>query len=310
MRIRILLIFSVLTLLNSCNKKSDDSTSYSVDTTEEVGQQVGEAMAAVDESGGTSNGGIALIEPSGAYKTFSRLSGENNSRSKLNFAWDKLITPAYAAACSTVTFGTCGSTVANAKVKDFSSCTLGIGATITGSIQLAFSGSAASSCQIPNNTDSVTRTPNFTITGARGATFKVAVPTGATGQTLTRTGGSTFTFSNSGIQRSFTTAAGSVLLDVTTKTTSDISISGSSRASRQVTGGVLQVTNNLNGQVCTISPSSVQWTSTCNCPTSGSWTGSCSSGETLTVAFSSTCGSSTVTLGSDVKTVTLDRCNL
>ncbi len=307
---KFIFVFTTFLLLISCNKKSTDTTTYSVDTTEEVGQQVGEAMASIDESGGNSNGSIAQVEPAAAFKTFARLSGEHSSTSKFNFAWDSIVTPAQAAACSTISFGACGASIANAKVKDFTGCTLGIGATITGTVQLAFSGTGAASCQIPATSDAVTRTPNFTITGARGANFKVGVPTSATGQTLTRTGVGAFSFNNTGIQRSFTTAAGTTLLDVTTKTTSNITISGSSRASRQVTGGVLQVTNNLNSQVCTLSPSSVQWTSACSCPTSGSWTGSCSTGETLTIAFSSTCGSSTVTLGSDVKTVSFDRCNL
>lgn len=303
-------IISTVLFLGACNKKSDDAITNSVDTTAEVGQQVGEAMAAVDESGGSANGSIALVEPAGAYKTFARLSNEKITTSSMNSSFNLLVNKAQAAACSTITFGACGATVANAKVKDFASCTLGIGATITGSVQLVFAGTGAASCQIPATNDSVTRTPNFTITGARGATFQVSVPSGGTGQTVTRAGTDSFNFNNTGIRRSFTTAAGTTLLDVTTKTTSDIALSGSTRATRSITGGALQVTNNLNSQVCTLSPSSVQWTDGCNCPTSGSWTGSCSTGETLTVAFSSTCGSSTVTLGSDVKTISMDRCNL
>lgn len=301
------IIFSIFLVLSSCNKKGDDATTVNVNTTEEVGQQVGEAMAAIDESGGNSDGSVSLLEPAGNFKAFARLSGETSKKT----AFEVLVPQAQAAACSTIAFGSCGATQANSKIKDFSSCTLGIGATITGSIKLVFAGSGASSCQMPVPSDSATRTPNFTITGARGATFQVSVPSGGTGQTLTRTGtGTTFSFNNTGIRRAFTTASGATLLDVTTKTTSAISISGTSRANRSLTGGTLQVTNNLNGQVCTITPSSVTWISGCNCPTSGSWTGSCTSGETLTVAFNSTCGSSTVTLGSEVKTVTLDRCNL
>jgi hypothetical protein len=52
----------------------------------------------------------------------------------------------------------------------------------------------------------------------------------------------------------------------------------------------------------------VTWTANCNCPTSGSFSGMCSDSEALSVVFSGTCGETTLTKGSMVKAVTLDRC--
>lgn len=306
-----LLTFVLMLSLLGCAKKStdDSTTSYSVDNTVEVGQQVGEVTASVDESGGSSNGSIAMIDIESAQRSLARYQGKSNDHIVSTKISEYLLPKAHAADCSTIAFGSCGASVTNARVKNFNSCTIGIGATLTGSVQLVFAGTGAASCTLPSNADSVTRTPNFTITGARGATFQVTA-SGA-GQTVTRTGASAYTFAHTGIRRVFTTPAGNTLLDVTTSTTSNVTFTGNSRSGRALTGGTIQVANNLTGITCSLTPSSVTWGSaSCNCPTSGSFSGTCTSGAAISVTFSSTCGQSTTTIGSDTKTVTLDRCNL
>jgi hypothetical protein len=202
-----------------------------------------------------------------------------------------------------VAFSTCSSTQ---KVREVTGCTTAGGGTMDGNITLVFSGSGASSCTIPLAADAVSRTPNYSITGLRGATFSVSALT--TGQTFTRTGAGTFTFENSGIRRTFVTPKGKTLLDVTSATGSAISVTGDIRNNRTMSGGSLIVTNNLTSVACTLVPSGVQWSSGCNCPTAGSWAGTCSDSSAFSVAFGSTCGESTVTKDGVVSTVNMDRC--
>ncbi len=258
-------------------------------------------MASMDESGGTTNGAVTSFEIQSYQKAFARLSNGENSKSEKIFS--ALFPTAEAAACNTVAFGTCS---ANQKVKDVTGCTTAGGGTMAGNITLAFSGSGAGSCTIPLATDAVSRTPNYTLTGLRGATFSVSAS--STGQTFTRTGATTFTFENSGIRRTFVTPKGTTLLDVTSSTGSPISVTGNNRNSRTMSGGSLIVVNNLTSVTCTLTPNSVSWTSTCNCPTAGDWSGTCSDSATFSVAFGSTCGETTVTKDGVASTVTMDRC--
>lgn len=181
---------------------------------------------------------------------------------------------------------------------------------MSGSITLTFSPDMGSNCRLDQVSDSVSRVPNFEIRGLRGASFQVGDGVGA--QTVTRTGPTNFKFTSTGIRRTFTTASGDRVLDMTTATQSDILgtlPAGLGRLNRSLTSGTLRVTNNLNGQYCDISPSSVTWGgANCNCPTSGSFTGNCSDSSSFSVAFHSTCGSATVSRGSESREVTLDRC--
>ncbi|MBI3295756.1 MAG: hypothetical protein HYZ71_13605 [Deltaproteobacteria bacterium] len=65
--------------------------------------------------------------------------------------------------------------------------------------------------------------------------------------------------------------------------------------------------NNLASSSCDFSATDVTWASTCNCPVSGSWTGTCSDGKTATVTIVS-CGYGTIDIGSDTQGLTFDRC--
>jgi hypothetical protein len=293
------LVLAISLLMFSC-KKADDT--YSVDTTAEMGQQIGDAMVSVDESGGNSNGAITQFDATGELKTFARLSKDEPIQ-HMPPLFSMVVPEAQAAACSTVAFATCGSAK---RVKDFSGCTL-LGGSMSGNITLNYTGTGTGSCTIPMNNDAVSRVPNYSISGLRGATFSVAAST--TGQTVTRTGASNFTFANTGIRRSFVTPAGSTILDLTTTTSAAITVTGNSRNTRTMTSGGITVVNNLTSVSCTATPTGVTWGASCNCPTAGSWSGSCTDSTTFTVAFTSTCGQATVTKGTDTSTVTMDRCN-
>lgn len=302
MKLKILVMMCFLVMF-SC-KKAEDSSSYSVDSTAESGQQVGDAMASVDEAGGSTNGSFSQMEQiefKHAEKTFARLTSDEPQRgsSLLQLA----LPEAQAAVCSLTGFSSCS---ANQKIKDFADCSTPGGGTLSGTVTLSFTGTGAATCTIPMNNDAVSRVPSFSITGLRGATFAVSAT--STGQTITRVNATDFTFSNSGIRRTFVTPKGSTILDVTSSTASPITISGTTRANRVMTGGGLTITNNLTSVSCTLAPSAVAWEAGCNCPTSGSWSGSCSDATSMSVAFSGTCGQATVTKGADSSTITMDRC--
>jgi hypothetical protein len=294
-----LLILIIAVSVASCKKAAEET--YSVDTTAEAGQQVGDAMAAIDESGGTTNGSISKIEFQANQRAFARLAPYEISTTQALL--NHFVSKAEAVSCSAVGFSGCTS---NQRVRNFEGCSTYAGGTMSGNVTLNFSGSGASSCTIPAANDAASRVPNFSITGLRGATFAVAAT--STGQSLTRTGATTFNFTNAGIRRSFVTPKGETILDITTATGSAIQVTGNNRANRTVNGGSLVVTNNISGVSCTLTPTSVQWSSGCNCPTAGQWTGSCSDSSQFTVAFGNSCGEATVTKGSGSSTIILDRC--
>ncbi len=281
--------FLALSLLVGCAEES------AVDI-QETAQQIGDVMASVDESGGTSNGTMVMME---SHRRFIAAREKAMQPSPLFLLKALgLIPEAQAVACKDTTFTACA---ASEKVRDLSGCTIG-GATFTGDITLQFSDAA---CVLDSNGDTVDREPNFTVTGRRGAVLTVTKI--GTGQRITRgaTAGN-FTFSNAGIRRVFTLAS-QTLFDYTAETTSDITVTGTSRTDRVMTGGSLRVTNNSSGVTCNYAPSNVTWASTCNCATSGTWTGSCSDGKDTTIAVTG-CGTGTIVVGEDSEALSFDRC--
>ena len=267
--------------LSSCNDSDNENAESIVSSSDLMIQQIGDSMASIDESSGNTSGAFAAP----------------------NFT---------EAACSTVNFGTCGVTASGTMVKNFGGCTvLGGLVAVSGSVALTYVGTGSASCTIPMNGDSVTRIPAFTATlpASAGAYFVSAL---STGQTITRTVSETFSFSNTGIRRIYTSGAssGTTVADITTSTTTDIIISGTTRVGRVINAGTLVIANNLTSAVCTVTPNNVAWTSSgCACPTSGTWTGACSSGEAISMAFTSTCGSVQTSFGAASKTLTLENCN-
>ena len=295
MKFKIILLLCLA--LNFGCKKSE--TSADDTSAEETAQQIGDAMASVDEAGGSS-GTIASTQAA-VQKTFARLApDEIPNRSLLSHI---LLPQAEATSCGDSGFSACsGSGVIT---RDFAGCTVGT-AVFTGTVTLAWSN--GSTCSMLSNGESLTRSPSFTVTGRRGATLAVS-KTGSIGQKLYRDSDGVFSFTNDGINRKFTTADASVLFDQTTSVSvsSPITVTGGARSGRVMNGGTLHVVNNLTSVTCDYSPTNVTWSAGCNCPTSGSWTGTCSNSNTTTLSITG-CGTATFTDGSFSSTVTLDRC--
>ncbi|MCC7441393.1 MAG: hypothetical protein IT285_07160 [Bdellovibrionales bacterium] len=274
---------------------------------QEVAQQVGDVMASIDESGGSS-GSISWADPAAtgegraALRLYARL-----APSELRVAWweGALVPEAVAASCATAaTFGACSGT---SITRTFGGCTIGRG-TFTGNVDLTWAGTGVVGCALNQIGNTLTREPDFTVTGRRGATLTVA-KIGTNGQVLTWASGAgasrVFSFSNDGIRRVFT-AGGETLFDFTTETTSDITVTGTSRSSRVVSGGTLRVTDNLEGTSCDYTPTAVTWSASCNCPVSGSWAGDCD-GEESELEITG-CGEATLTIGAESEDLTFDRC--
>ncbi len=125
----------------SC-KKLASLSDYSVDVIGEFGQQVGDAMASLDKSGGSTSGDIANFDVKSYKRTFLRLSGGDISN--LHAALLRIFPVAEATACSAVTFSQC---FTNQSIRYLDGCAVSGG----GTIALNFTGSGAPSCTIPMN---------------------------------------------------------------------------------------------------------------------------------------------------------------
>lgn len=277
-----------LLALVSCAEEED-----AVDI-QETAQQIGDVMASVDESGGTTNGTMVMME---SHKRM--MASREKSATPFSFLNSMGLLPsAQAVACKDTTFTGCAS---SQKVRDLAGCTIGV-ATFSGDITLQFSDSG---CVVDSDGDYVDRNPDFAVSGIRGANLTVA-KTGTYGQRITRVSSGNFTFANDGIRRLFT-LAGETLFDYTTRTTTAIGITGTSRSDRVMTGGQLRVTNNVSGVSCNYAPSNVTWASTCNCATSGTWTGTCSDGKDTSITVTG-CGTGTIIVGEESEGLSFDRC--
>jgi hypothetical protein len=267
----------------------------------QIGASVGEVMASADES---ANGGSTTA----MLPALPVLRAPDVLRPRL---WRRAvnalspISSAYAASCLPVTFSACAAGVRTAM---FDNCDVGI-VTVDGSINLTFSD--ATVCNIATVGDSVNRTGSLTL-AALGGSLAITTPGG--GQTLTRTA-SGFTFAVPGMERVLTLPSGRTLFDISTATPADapLTITGSSRSDMVITGGTLVVTHNLANYSVSLTPDNLTWTPTCNCPSSGSLTGTVTSsgvdnGKTATVTLTG-CGTADVTINGETESVTMDRCS-
>lgn len=271
---------------------------------EELGQQIGDLMAGVDESSGSNGGAYASMSNAAQGRAFARLEAQYDRPLLARWAPSfSLLSEAMASSCGVAnTFGSCS---ANTIVRTFGGCSIG-SAVLDGTVTLTWGG-GASSCQMTASGHSVARNPDFTLTGRRGATLSV-VKTGTHGQVITREASAgAYQFTNDGIRRTFTLASGTKLLDFSTETTAPISITGASRNGRVASGGSLRVTNHRTGVTCDVAPNAVTWSSSCNCAASGTWSGSCSDGKAFTLDITG-CGSASLTVGEDVQSFNFDRC--
>lgn len=283
----------------SC-KKNDATTSADI---EDTAQQVGDVMASIDESGGSSSTlGYNEYMQDSIQKTFDRYSPGSIDK---NMIAQFFLPEAQATSCGATGFSSC---TTNQITRNFGGCTVG-SAVFSGDVTLTWGG-GSSSCTMASAGDTVTRVPNFTVTGRRSATLTVT-KTGTVGQKLTWASGTgtskVFNFTNDGINRKFTVGSTS-LFDQTTTVTSQITVTGTSRSNRVISGGTLHVVNNLTSVTCDFIPTNVTWSGTsCNCPTSGSWSGTCSDGKSVTLDING-CGTANFTQGSTTTSVSFDRC--
>ncbi len=264
---------------------------------QETAQQIGDVMASVDESGGANDGSMAFMEGQRKYMVRKEKQLPNNI---VRDVFD-LFTPiksAQAVACETTAFSACTNST---RVRDLDGCTIG-SAIFAGTITLNFSNA---SCLMSSINDRVDRVPHFTVEGRRQSTL-TSTKVGSFGQRIEKTGAHSFELSNDGVRRVFT-ASGVEIFDFTTSTSSNITVTGTSRADRVMNGGILRVRNNKSTVTCDYTPNNVAWSSNCNCASSGVWTGTCSDGDTSTLTITG-CGKATFTMDDSSEDFEFDRC--
>jgi len=260
------------------------------DEAEQIGETVGEAMSSLDESVSGESTAMFRYVPS-------ELKGSPWRR-----ALDNVIPSAYAATCWEPAFSACSTT--GTRTKDFGGCMIG-GATLEGTVTLTFTRPL---CGVVTAGDAVTRTADLTLTGRYGGTLEITSPGG--GQTLTKTADG-FEYSVGGMERILTGPGGRTLFDVATRTTAPIVVTGSSRADLKIVSGSLEIDHKVAAYKVTLTANNLAWSSSCNCATSGTLTGTVSGGKHDGKSASVTltgCGEADVTIDGDTESVTMDRC--
>lgn len=296
---KIAVLVSFILFLAGCNPQVADLEVYNE---EQVANQIGDVMATIDEAGKGSST-IASYK----LESFNKFSQKNHISKKQQMASLFYAQPVIAESCGASQFSSCSS---NSVIRNFNGCSVG-GYTLSGSVSLNWTGGAG--CVLSSTGQSILINPNYMVS-ANGLDVQIS-KVNSTGISLTwdsgTTGAKVFKYKNFGVRRS-AVYNDKTLIDITTSTSSDITISGETRGARSAHGGSMQMTNNLTGEVCTVSPQNISWgSSNCNCATSGSWTGNCSSSGNITLTLNS-CGRATVTYidagTTKNKAVSLDRC--
>jgi hypothetical protein len=289
---------AILVLGAGCAKKEQAATT-------EV-----DAQEAAVESAVLSIGGAADDQEGASFAAY---------RTERNDKWNTIAVllnpPARAAggSCRRAIFESCND---GFKTIEYDSCAVGLGITITGSVQLAFSNTT---CSLANTGDSVLRTNRATVSGPRGGSIqnssadRVSSVDGTSiggGSRLERTA-SGWTIDILGQHKVASTRNGRSLFDVSVKTAAPIQITGSlSRAGRIVNSGQVDVHHNLAKFKASFVPNQLQYSNTCCHPVSGSlgvtYSGSVTGNATVTF---NGCGSATLTRGSGSPTsISLSHC--
>lgn len=207
--------------------------------------------------------------------------------------------------CLDLTYSDCSDR--GQKVRTFNDCSIR-NSVFAGSA--TFSWSNATTCALTLLLESITRSPNILVTGRRNATLSI-FKSASYGQRLNWVSGDgndkVFTFESDGISRVFRTETGLTDFDHTTSTLTPLFVSGTARNNRIVHGGILRIRDNLSQSFCDYTPKNVEWTNSCNCPTKGVWSGSCSN-ENLTSLTITGCGTGHFEDGSFSEEVVFDRC--
>ncbi len=299
--LRAVLIMSLVLSSAGCGKKDGDTTSASADT-----------IADSVESAVTLIGGIADEQKGSgfAYLPMSRterLLAEIEGWVPLRKAW---ASGACAASSRAVQHACAGSHRTNSALD----CTLG-NYTLSGWVDLQYS---EADCALDAVGETVTRTYSVQVSGNGFLLNRFTnAHTTYDGQSLS--GGGTLTYQGPaswqmtvGGNHRVLTRNGNTWFDISTKTGSAVSISGTlARGSRTVNGGSIQVIHNRAGFTATWVPSSVSWATVgCCYPTSGSatvtFTGSVTGSGT--VSFGPTCGQMTIQKDGVSRTATLANC--
>lgn len=280
-----------LLLFSACAKDDEDSVVDPVEASLESGVTVLSGMA--DDQAGSS----FALSTKPAQHPLELLLGE----------------PAFAAACGRAVSQSCAS--GGVKSVSYSSCQVGLASSLSGSLTLDYSDN---SCSMAVNGNTVTRTYNWTLTGPRGGTLtrssdSMSDYSGDTyggGGRLTKTA-SGFDLEILGKHTELKGPRGTVLYDISVRTTSAIGLDQVARNGRTMNGGSIEVNHNLAGFTAVLVPNNLEWSSSSCChPTGGSMTvtysGSRSGSATLT--FGGTCGTATVTSGSGTQNIVLGFC--
>jgi hypothetical protein len=266
---------------------------------DQIGAAVGEVMASADES--TRGSGATARLPSLPAFPILRMPDELRGP-RWRQIFDGVVPSAYAGSCTQSLFAACASGV---RTRSFAHCDIGA-ATLDGMVMLTFTDAVV--CAMSTAGDSVTRTADFTLTGPYGGTLAVSSPDG--GQTLTRTS-SGFDYAVAGMHRVLTGPGGRILFDISTRTTTPIHMTGSSRADLIMVSGALEVSHNLAGYKVTLVAQNLTWANNCNCAVSGQLSGTVAGGQhdgkSASVRITG-CGQAEVTVDGDSDNLTLDRC--
>ena len=190
---------------------------------DQIGAAVGEVMASVDES--TKGSGATARLP------ILRMPDELKAP-RWRQVFDGIVRTAYAGSCLQSLFAGCAGGV---RARAFDHCSVGA-ATLDGAVTLTFSD--IHSCAVTVAGDSVNRTADFTLTGPYGGTLAVSSPGG--GQTLTKSS-TGFDYAVAGMHRVLTGPGGNTLFDLSTRTTTPIHLTGTSRADLVIVSGALEV---------------------------------------------------------------------
>lgn len=239
----------------------------------EVATAAGDVMSSFDESSGT-GGGFALHE-------------------------EPLLQSGGACFLNAILSGCAEKT----RTRTFDNCTIGLVNTLNGTVTLSFS---EAGCTMSAAGNSVTRTADFTLTAPRG-TLTVSAPGG--GQVITKTADG-FTYRVGGMKRVLKTSAGTTVADVETKTLSDITVTGTSRATRVMNGGSIEIKHVTRNYIATLTPNNLTWSAGCVCAVSGTLTGTVTGAQSSddVVVEITGCGTAKITANGISEDVKLDRC--
>lgn len=234
-----------------------------------------------------------------------------------------LIPSAYAISCSSggSSVSACSSASPYTIVRSYNnSCTIGSGSlALLGSTTYTYSSPL---CSIVGFDKTVTRTTNITLSGKKAGTVAITSDNVVDyrgnniggGQKLTVNSTSGFyTLDVLGENRSMVSPAGTSVWNLSSRTTAPITVNGSSATGIVLSssGGALEVIHNNAKYVLALSVNNLTFNNTCNCPVSGSMTGTYSGSVqgTATITYSG-CGTATIsTSNGESQTVAVDICS-